>query len=331
MSDPHFSIVVPTFRRPDALRETLTALLALDYERDRYEVIVVDDGADEITAEIVNALWRQGLPLTLEAQHQRGAARARNCGARAASGELLLFCDDDILVEPSHLRLHSAARERHGDAVVNGTWEFAPAVIAALQTTTFGRYRIELERHFAQDAGGRPLDGHPGCLRMPLLGSWDLALRRDLFWELGGFDEAFPVAGAEDQDFSLRARAAGCLLLLDTGIRCLHNDNRLSLRSYCAREERSAQTMPFLARKYPKEFGEAAYVRENRPISRVDPPRLVTKKLLKWVLASGPVLESLHRLTDLLEAAHLPARPLRRFYATLLGLHLFRGFRRTWA
>jgi hypothetical protein len=118
--------------------------------------------------------------------------------------------------------------------------------------------------------------------------------------------------------------------LLDTRIRCLHNDNRLDLRSYCAREERSAQTMPYLARKYPDRFRDVPYVRENRPISRADPGRLVAKKLLKAVLASGPVLAVLHLLTGPLEAAHAPERLLRRFYSALLGLHLFRGFRRTW-
>lgn len=329
MTDPSFSIVVPTFRRPDALHDTLGALLALDYEHSRYEIIVVDDGADETTDGIVRRLRGQGVEISLQAQHQRGAASARNRGARLATGNLLLFIDDDLLVDPGHLQQHCETRDRHGDAIVNGAWEFAPNVLRSLRGTPFGRFRIDLERQFQQDAVCE--SAGDGCFKMALLGSWDLALRRDLFWELGGFDEEFPVAGAEDQDFSLRARAAGGLLLLDTGIRCLHNDNRINLRAYCAREERSAQTMPFLARKYPGEFGEVPYVRENRPISHGDPPRLVIKKLLKAVLASGPVLEALHRLTDLLEKAHLPARPLRRIYTTLLGLHLFRGFRRSWS
>jgi GT2 family glycosyltransferase len=262
----------------------------------------------------------------LTAQHQRGAASARNRGARLAGGDLLLFLDDDILVEPDHLHRHLMSRDRHGDAIVNGAWEFAPHVLRALRGTPFGRFRIELERRFQATEASLT----DGCIEQASLGSWNLALRRELFWELGGFDEQFPVAGAEDQDFSLRARADGCLLLLDRGIRCLHNDNRLSLRSYCMREERSAQTMPFLARKYPDEFGEVPYVRENRPISRRDPPRLVVKKLLKSVLASGPALETLHRLTELLETAHVSERLLRRAYRPSLGLHLFRGFRRTW-
>lgn len=328
MTNPSFSIVVPTFRRPEALRRTLASLLALDYERSRYEVIVVDDGADDVTVEILGEFQDQSVELSLEVQAHHGAARARNRGARRAQGDLLLFVDDDIVVEPDHLRRHRMSRDRHGDVLVNGAWEFTPEVLLALRSTPFGRFRIDLERRFQNEAAGERLSD--GCVEMALLGSWDLALRRELFWEIGGFDEQFPVAGAEDQDFSLRARAAGCRLLLDTGIRCRHNDDRLSLRSYCAREERSAQTMPFLARKYPLEFGEVPYVLENRPIAREDGTGLIVKKLLKRALANGAILEILHRLTDLLEGARVQERLLRRAYQPLLGLHLFRGFRRGW-
>jgi glycosyltransferase involved in cell wall biosynthesis len=305
--------------------------MAVDYDRDRYEVIVIDDGADDITIKLLDEFKAKGVALTLDAQTRGGAARARNRGARMASGEMVLFCDDDIVVEPSHLRQHIATSERHPRALVNGGWQFAPAVLETLMTSPFGRFRVELERHFQQEVAGEPLDGDASCLRMHMLGSWDLAMRRDLFWEIGGFDEEFPVAGAEDQDFSMRSRAAGALLLLDTHIRCLHNDNRLTLRAYCAREERSAQTMPYLARKYPAEFGHVPYVLENGPILRGDPPSLKVKKLAKQVLALTPVLGALHRLTDLLETAHAPERLLRRLYTALLGLHLFRGFRRAWS
>jgi glycosyltransferase involved in cell wall biosynthesis len=330
MSDPSFSVVVPTFRRPDALRATLASLLALDYDHDHYEVIVVDDGPDQITSHILDEFDGEGVSLTLESQSQRGAACARNRGARLARGELVLFCDDDIVVAPSHLRDHVATHERHGDVVVNGAWEFTPAVLDVLRASPFGRYRIELEGHFQEEAGGEPLEDDPTCHRMPMLGSWDLSLRRELFWDIGGFDDGFPVAGAEDQDFSLRMRDTGALLLLDTKIRCLHNDNRLTLRAYCAREERNAQTMPLLARKYPTQFGESRYLQENRPIKTSDRPSLVVKKLLKSVLASRPALEGLHRVTDLLESVYAPEGLLRRLYKALLGLHLFRGVRRSW-
>jgi GT2 family glycosyltransferase len=328
VSDPSFSIVVPTFHRPDALRETLAALLALDYAPSRYEVIIVDDGADESTVDIVRELRHATAEMTLEAQQQRGAASARNRGARSARGDWLLFVDDDIVVAPDHLTRHGRTISSHRDALVNGAWQFSPAVIESLRKTPFGRFRIDLERRFQEEAMGRVMPDE--IVEMALLGTWDLALRRELFWEIGGFDEAFPVAGAEDQDFSLRARRAGARLLLDTKIQCLHNDNRLTLRDYCAREERSARTMPILARKYPAEFMDVPYVRENRPIVASDPAGVIAKKLAKAVLASGPALEGLHRLIGIMEAADVPEPVLRRLYQGLLGLHLFRGFRRSW-
>jgi glycosyltransferase involved in cell wall biosynthesis len=323
-----WSIVVPTFRRPDSLRATLVALVGLDYPKDRYEVIVIDDDADGRTAELVDAQRGHGVELSFAAQSHRGAAGARNHGAQLADGDVLLFCDDDIVVQPDHLRAHLAARAARTDALVNGTWEFTAAVHEALALTPFGRYRLELERRFRDEATGRMLED--GCVEMTTIGSWDLSLRRELFWDLGGFDDRFPVAGAEDQDLSLRARAAGALLLLDPGIHCLHNDNRLDLKAYCAREERSAQTMPALFRKFPAQLGESAYVRENRPIRRGDPWRLAIKKCLKWVLSRHLVLNGLHRATGTAERLELPEPLLRRLYSGVLGLHLFRGFRRAW-
>jgi hypothetical protein len=56
----------------------------------------------------------------------------------------------------------------------------------------------------------------------------------------------------------------------------------------------------------------------------------VAKKLLKGALATDLSLRGLHTLADVLEAVHMPDRLLWPLYARLLGLHLFRGFRKTW-
>jgi GT2 family glycosyltransferase len=320
--------VVPTFRRPGALRATLEALLQQQYPADRYEVVVVDDDRSQSTAVIVRSLLGRGADLRLDAQDRRGAAAARNRGARLAVGDVVIFLDDDVVVESDHLMRHRAARDRFPDAMVGGVWEFAPTALATLQATPFGRYRLELERSFQSQTPGRSLG--EGRHAVNVLASTNLAIRRELFWQLGGFDEAFPVAGAEDQDFSMRARAAGCLMLLDTNIRCLHNDDRLTLRDYCEREERSAKTMPFLARNHPSEFARSPYLRENRPIQRGDEAPLVAKKLLKAALSHRPVLAVLHGLVEKAEVARAPEAHLRRLYRLLFGLYLFRGVRSTW-
>jgi GT2 family glycosyltransferase len=327
---PHFSIVIPTFRRPDALRECVASLLAVDYPSEAFELIVVDDEGEGRAAPALAGIDRGDVAVRLESQRQRGAAAARNRGATVARGEILLFVDDDIIVGPDHLQRHAAAQQLGGDRpLVNGAWRFTPAVQAVLEQTAFGRFRLALEEEFQSAAMGTEIAD--GIVNMPMLGSWNLSLGRQLFWTIGGFDEDYPVAGAEDQDFSLRARRAGCGLWLDTKIVCLHNDNRLDLEAYCAREERSAQTMPVIARKFPDEFGSSAYVVENRPVRVNDPPGLILKKLIKALLAADAVIRLLHLAVAFAERHGAPERALGRSYRALLGLHLYRGFRRAWS
>jgi glycosyltransferase involved in cell wall biosynthesis len=322
-----FSIIVPTCGRPDSLRTTLSALLAIDYEPTRYQLIIVNDGADSATAGVVASLRGPGPEVTLQTIDRRGAASARNRGASIADGDVLLFVDDDIVVQRDHLIQHLRTRASFGTPLVNGAWRFAPPVERALRETPFGRFRLELEDRFQGEARGRHLVD--GCYEMGILGTWNLAVGREHFWDLGGFDEAFPAAGAEDQDFSLRALSAGAQLVLDAKITCLHNDDRLTLRAYCAREERSATTMPLLAHKHQAAAG-TKYILENRPIGRDDPLPTRAKKLAKTALARRAWLRALHRLVDFLERADAPEWLLRRFYTALLGLHLFRGFRSAW-
>jgi GT2 family glycosyltransferase len=242
-----------------------------------------------------------------------------------AEGELLLFCDDDIIVEPDHLRRHIHTRAEHGDALVNGEHRFSPETLAALGSTPFGRYRIELEHGFNSQLEGAPLGGD--CVQPALLSACNLAVRRELFWDLGGFDEAFPFAGAEDQDLSLRATDAGCRLIRNRAIRILHNDPTVTFRQFCTREERSAQTAAVLARKFPVRAAELTRFAENGPITRQDSGALAARKLAKAWLSRPLALAAAHRLIDILERHELRESLLRRLYRGAIGLHIFRGYR----
>src|SRR3954466_5751902 len=127
-SPADISVIVPTYRRPDALRETLAAFSTVDFPRDRYELIVVDDGRDPATAPIVKELEGGGwLPQLLPGEG-RGAAAARNTGAAAAGNAVLLFCDDDVIVEPDHLHRHLEVQSLRGPCMCAGFSELDPRV-----------------------------------------------------------------------------------------------------------------------------------------------------------------------------------------------------------
>ena len=91
---PIFSIIIPTYNRPERLANCLAAIAQLDYPRDRFEVIVVDDGSDASLEPVVTPLQEQ-IDITLLRQKNAGPAAARNRGAAQARGQFLAFTDDD--------------------------------------------------------------------------------------------------------------------------------------------------------------------------------------------------------------------------------------------
>ena len=106
MSAPLVSVVIPHYRSPRSLALVLTALELQDHPMDRLEVVVADDGSPE-------APDPGDRPYDVRVVRQedlgfRGAA-ARNLGARASQGPVLLFLDQDTVPEPSYVRLMAAA------------------------------------------------------------------------------------------------------------------------------------------------------------------------------------------------------------------------------
>lgn len=95
------SVIIPTYKRSELLSRCLYAVINQSMDCNQYEVIVVTDGPDRLTAETVNAISKQfnfcpsircvSLP------HKRGPAAARNAGWKMANGELIIFTDDDCI------------------------------------------------------------------------------------------------------------------------------------------------------------------------------------------------------------------------------------------
>jgi GT2 family glycosyltransferase len=327
---PFVSIVVPTFRNPGALRETLASLRQLDYQPDRYELVIVDDGSEDETSAVVGADAAE-LPLVrYHTQDQAGAAAARNQGARLATGEVLIFVDDDMLVPSTLIIQHLRALEAHAPAVISGYREFAPELAARLRRTPFGRFRLEVEPRQEWGEGYEERAGAP-CVE-PLsspaaLTANDLAVRREDFFRIGGFDEEFPHAGYEDQEFAVRAAQAGYACLINYELVAWHNDRRLTLREFGERQRRGAMTAVLLASKYPERYRDRALFRENDRISPRDPATVIAKKLAKGVLSTSPGRAALFALVGALERVAPDAAMLRRLFTMITGVYIYIGVR----
>jgi|GEM_PF-1109319 glycosyltransferase involved in cell wall biosynthesis/polysaccharide pyruvyl transferase WcaK-like protein len=100
VSDPLVSVIVPTYNRPDMLKEALTSVLSQTYQN--FEVIVVNDAGDDVK-DVIDSLNKEGKIIYLQHKENRGLSAARNTGIKAAKGKYIAYLDDDDIYYPNHL------------------------------------------------------------------------------------------------------------------------------------------------------------------------------------------------------------------------------------
>jgi len=200
------SVIVPAYQAARCLPTSLEALSLSDLPRQRWELIVVDDGSRDETSDIArtHADWVMELP-----HPSRGPSYARNRGAEAARGEWLLFLDADVSVHRDTLRKFvEAFREDPGVAAVFGSYDDSPPPSGPIST-----YRNLLHHHVHQLNGGEAVTFWAGCG----------AVRRSVFFEVGMFDEwHFSRPQIEDIELGRRLRSMGHRILLRPEIQATH-------------------------------------------------------------------------------------------------------------
>ena len=179
---PTFSVVVPTYRRPERLADCLRSLEKLEYPRDRFEVIVVDDGSGAPPNP-----GRVSIDVTVITQAHAGPATARNTGAARARGDHLAFTDDDCQAEPDWLRELAARLDGTPDLAVGGRTVNALADNPYASAT---QLLVDYLSEWTRASG-----------RSAFFASNNLAVPTEPFRARGGFDTGFPLAAGEDREF----------------------------------------------------------------------------------------------------------------------------------
>jgi glycosyltransferase involved in cell wall biosynthesis len=182
---PHVTAVVPTHNRSRLLARTLRTLL---WQRDvDFEVVVVDDGSADDTAEMIAAMDDPRLRVVRH-DHPQGVANARNRGVSEARGQWVAFCDDDDLWAPDKLVSQIQVADRSGRG-----WVYGGAVQIADDLRVLGgrpppppqEVRSAVRRFNAVPGGGSGVLVH-----------------RDLLRRAGGFDSR--LFNTEDWDLWIR-------------------------------------------------------------------------------------------------------------------------------
>lgn len=186
---PRFSIVIPTHNRPRQIDECLAAISELNYLADRFEVIVVDDGAT-LSPTIIEK-FQDRFALTLHQQKKTGPAQARNNGAKLSKFDFLVFTDDDCLPDKNWLiEIAKQFKLSPGDCI-------GGKIINSLTANIYSAASQQLIDYLYDYFGKKNSD-------LYFFASNNLAVPKIQFQLIGGFDPTFPLPAAEDRDFCRR-------------------------------------------------------------------------------------------------------------------------------
>jgi GT2 family glycosyltransferase len=228
---PRISVVVCTHNGAKTLPFCLRGLSELEYPD--FEVIVVDDGSTDASAEIAKAFG-----VTVISTENHGLASARNLGLRFATGEIVAYLDDDASPDAHWLHYLTLGFQDGGYAAVGGP-NLPPPDAGALGGCV------------ADAPGGpthvlvsdREAEHIPGC---------NMAFRKKALEDLGGFDPRFRVAG-DDVDICWRLSAAGELLGFSPAAFVWHRP-RDSIRAYWRQQRGYGRAEALLERKWPEKY-----------------------------------------------------------------------------
>ena len=312
------SVVIPTYNRKDSLRETLTSLARQTWPSDRFEVVVVDDGSTDGTEQIAEEAF--SFTLRCIRQPNQGSAAARNTGVLNAQGALLIFLDDDMLVETNYVMGLTEEHQRYPHVVGMGT----PRPYLPANATPFARLYAHLAASNRVGPEGTFVD-FAQCVTN------NLSVERDDFFEIGMMQD---VGGDGptwwgDVDFGYRAMQLGFRFRRTGKATCYHRDHGIrNLATASTRAHKAAHMAVALFLKYPEVLPHLPMFHDKTLIAwRRDPPRLITRKLARHVASSRPVLGGMEQIVSILERWYPSLTLLRLLYRWIIGGYIFRGYR----
>jgi glycosyltransferase involved in cell wall biosynthesis len=228
---PEVSVVVPAYNASRTIGRCIESLLGLSKNSPPHEIIIVDNGSDDGTAETIRKHSRITL---VEEKAVRGPSAARNAGVRAATGAIIAFTDADCVVTPEWL--------------VHGVPPLGKSGVCGVAGLIQG---VEPKNEVQQWMNSRNILDARAALANPFrpyIQTANAFFRREDFWKVDGFDMALPYG--EDCDFSWRMLEAtkGILELAPEAL--VYHDHRCSVRGLFRQSAKNASASAYLAAKW---------------------------------------------------------------------------------
>ncbi len=226
-----YSIIIPIYNSLTTIERCLDSLLLLDYPKEQYEVVLVDNGSTDGTLEVM-----QKYPFRIVHETKKNSFSARNCGIRNSSGQIVVLTDSDCVVDPGWLKGFDKSFENETIMACGGRIEsYPPANIIE----EFPKYT-------------RTHDNKINIQHAPIFLPWidtaNAAYRRRVFDTIGLFDDIhFDVTG--DVDMGWRTSLHGYKIDYSDDAFVQHI-NRGSLKALIKQYEQYGYTPVRFKKKY---------------------------------------------------------------------------------
>src|SRR5688500_2523416 len=225
------SVIIPTYNGAKKIAGIIQALQKQTYSPS--DVIVVIDRSTDNTGAVLNSLQHGLKSLKCNEPENKGRAAVRNSGAKQATGELLIFFDDDMLPLPACVEGHVAHHTKHPGSILTG------GLSEPINKTS--SYILKYKAYLSNKWTGELQQSSSGSLNKNSLfiTAANFSIAKKTFNELGGFDEK--LRDAEDMDFAIRAHKADIPLYFDQKVFAWHDDT-ISCRNFIKRQRQYSKS-----------------------------------------------------------------------------------------
>lgn len=209
-----YSIIVSTYNRLKILDKTLEAITHIDYPKECFEVVVVDDCGNE-SAERVVQQYHPVMDITyIRNTKNLQLAASRNMGASRARHDFLVFLDNDIQVNRNVLKEIGLVYDDLGEDCCQ---------VLNIKYTTDSLNKSQFTRYINSRHPNHRYK-HKQRIMWNLFGATGCCISIETYLKCGGFDESFKTYGGEDEDYGIRLEQMGVSIILNSLAVGLHDD-----------------------------------------------------------------------------------------------------------
>jgi len=239
------SVIIPSYNSEKTIEGTIRSVLASDFPKNQFEVVVIDDGSKDSSVKVL----KQFKNIRIFARKHKGPAVQRNFGARVAKGKIIFFTDSDCIIPKDLLSRIANDFKKYDIVGVGGVYKTLNKDNFVARYTGYEiGYRHQRERQFTD-----------------FLGTYCCAYDRDVFLKFGGFNEKFLTASGEDPELSFRI-SKQYRLLLDKKLFVWHPHPN-SLRKYLRTQFWRAYWRVLMYKRFPNKILGESYTGKEIPLA----------------------------------------------------------------